>query len=251
MSNNLYDSYYTGLDSETWQWRELGGAVKADNIARIAHGLPIHSILDIGCGTGAILAQLAQANFGEAYYALDVTQAAVDLVKQREDIPHLNEAKVFDGSQIPYATKQFNLAILSHVIEHLADPKPLIQEAARVAHYVVIEVPLEANLYTTLKVHVFRSRYREEIGHIQWFSQSSFLHLLRETCGLQIVDKQLVHIPNQIYAFRKRGLAKAFVQAQLQLRHALSGLSVELYTKLLTDHYIALACEPTDSLPHA
>jgi SAM-dependent methyltransferase len=247
MSNNLYDSYYTGLDTQTWQWRELGGSVKANNIIKIADKISVHSILDIGCGTGAILAQLFQSGFGNQYYAIDVAQAAVDIVKQRNDIPKLCEARVFDGLTVPYATKQFDLAILSHVIEHLDDPTPLIREAVRVAHYVVIEVPLEANLYTVIKVHLLKSRYREEIGHIQWFSQNSFLRLLQDNCGLQIIEDRLVSMPSQVYSFRKQGIARTFVHAQLGLRRILSGISTTVYTRLLTDHYIALACEARNS----
>lgn len=243
MNNDFYESYYSALDSQTWKWRELGGTVKARNIVEVASHLGIKSVLDIGCGTGAILAQLERTHFGNAYYAIDITQTAIDIVQQRPDIPHLCEAKLFDGIHIPYKKKYFDLAILSHVVEHIADPTPLIREAARVANYVAIEVPLEANLYTLLKVKLLQSRYREEIGHIQWFSKSSFLNLLHEKCGLQIEEDRLVSLPNDVYFFRKQGISRALVRAQLELRTCIRKLSANLYTRLLTDHYIALVRE--------
>ena len=41
---------------------------------------------------------------------------------------------------------EFDLGILSHVLEHVREPGELLAEVARVAKAVVVEVPLEANL---------------------------------------------------------------------------------------------------------
>jgi SAM-dependent methyltransferase len=129
-SQEFYDSQYTEMVKmvgREWEWRELSGAVKAENIITIAHDLPIRTILDVGCGTGAVLAHLAKVNFGEHYYALDISQYAISIVNRRSDIPKLVEAKVFDGLHIPYDNKKFDLAILSHVVEHVIDPVPLLR----------------------------------------------------------------------------------------------------------------------------
>lgn len=240
-NQEFYDRLYTKMDERTWKWREMGGSVKAHNIVAIADNLPVKSVLDIGCGTGAVLAHLAKIGFGEHYYALDIAEQAINIVKHRQDIPCLVEAKVFDGSHIPYENQRFDLAILSHVIEHLVDPVPLLQEAGRVARYVVVEVPLEDNLYTRLKVGVLGSKYRQELGHIQWFSQSSFRALLERTCGLKIVRLRMVYVPDELYFFRKQRSSRVLTFLMLCFRKALRTLSPDLYARLLTDHCIALA----------
>ncbi|MDI6695064.1 MAG: class I SAM-dependent methyltransferase [Anaerolineales bacterium] len=239
-NRGFYDSQYVHMDERKWQWRELGGSVKAKNIVTIVGDLPVQSIVDIGCGTGAILASLARMSFGQHYYALDITDQAIHIVKHRSDIPNLIEAKVFDGLHIPYKNQQFDLAILSHVVEHLMDPVPLLQEATRVARYMVVEVPLEDNLYTRLKVHLFRSHYREELGHIQWFNQSNFRFLLEHTCGLEIMRMSMVYIPDELYFYRKQGIARRSTILLLGIRKAVRALSCNLYARLLTDHCIAL-----------
>ncbi len=236
----FYDSQYTQIDERRWQWRELGGSVKAKNIATIVGDLPVQSIVDIGCGTGAVLASLARMSFGQYYYALDIADQAIHIIKNRSDIPSLVEAKVFDGFHIPYENRRFDLAILSHVVEHLIDPVPLLQEATRVARYVAVEVPLEDNLYTRLKVHLLRSHYREELGHIQWFNQSSFRHLLEHICGLEIMNMSMVYVPDELYFYRKQGIARRSTLLLLGIRKALRALSSNLYARLLTDHCIAL-----------
>jgi SAM-dependent methyltransferase len=202
--------------------------------------LPVKTVLDVGCGTGAILARLARLSFGEAYYALDVAETAVALVRQRPDIPNLVEARNFDGRCIPYERHQFDLAILSHVVEHLPDPAPLIREAARVARYAVIEVPLEDNLHIHLKTNLFKSRYREEIGHVQWFNQDRFRALLAKDCRLQVMALKVVYVPDELYFFRKPGARKIPTFLLLQFRKLVRTLSDRLYTRLMTDHCIAL-----------
>jgi SAM-dependent methyltransferase len=241
MSTAFYLQYYRDMSERDWQWRELGGRVKAENIACITYDLLPESILDIGCGTGAVLVALTRLGFGRRYYAIDVAEPPVQLVRQRPDLPGLIEAQVFNGSNIPYGTQQFDLAILSHVIEHIPDPVPVIQEAARVARYVVIEVPLEDNLYTRLQVHLFGSGYREAIGHIQWFSRHSFQHLLQRQCGLHIIRAQMAPVPEPIYTFRKPDASPIYMKFQIQLRRLLFAASPQLYARLLPDHYIALA----------
>lgn len=235
-----YDSQYAQMSSRAWEWRELNSAFKAQNIIRIVGSLRFKNVLDIGCGTGAILAQLAKLGLGENYFALDIAEHAIVATKQRSDIPHLIEAKVFDGLHIPYDDNHFDLAILSHVVEHLVDPVPLVRDAARVARYVAVEVPLEDNLYTRVKVHVFRSRYRKELGHVQWFNRRTFRSLLERDCGLQVVDLRMVYVPDASYFFRKQGNPSIMTGLMLGVRKTLRSLSDGLYTSLLTDHCIAL-----------
>ena len=46
----------------------------------------------------------------------------------------LVESKLFDGARVPYPDNSFDLAYMSHVVEHLEHPRQLIYEAARVAN---------------------------------------------------------------------------------------------------------------------
>jgi SAM-dependent methyltransferase len=233
------------MNEWNWKWRELGGMVKAQNIVAIVGELPIKSVLEVGSGTGAVLAHLAELGFGESYYALDISEQAISIVSHRSDIPALVEASVFDGLHIPYESLRFDLAILSHVVEHLVDPVPLLRDAARVARYVAVEVPLEDNLYTYLKVRIFRSRYRDEVGHIQWFNQRKLKALLECACGLEVVRMRMVYLPDEIYLFRKRGGLQVLPPLMLSLRKTLRTLSDSLYAYLLTDHCIALVRFPS------
>jgi SAM-dependent methyltransferase len=235
---DFYETYYAKRSEFDHVWYEEGGVYKAQNIVKIANELRIRTVLDVGTGQGAVLAPLAAAGFVERYWAIDVAEHAVSIVRQRQDLPKLVEARVFDGRYIPYADGQFDLAILSHVIEHIPDPRPLLREAARVARYVTVEVPLEKNLHTLLKVLLGKGGYREEVGHVQWFSQSRFRSLLERDCGLEIVRMEMVYVPDELYLLRKGNTQRTAFE--LRIRKAVRLLGNRVYTRLLTDHCIAL-----------
>jgi ubiquinone/menaquinone biosynthesis C-methylase UbiE len=237
---NFYNNNYSRISLRDIQWRELSGNIKAKNIIDIVGEKRISTVLDIGAGTGAILSYLNKVNFASQYYALDISDQAIAIIKSRSDLPNLVEAGTFDGSHISYSDQQFDLGILSHVIEHLINPTELLLETGRVAKYVVIEVPLEDNLYTHMKVNLFKSRYREEIGHVQWFNYRNFSKLLRETCGFSILAMKMVYMPDDLYYFYKGSYTKFTNRLSLSAKKILRSVAPALYTRLLTDHCIAL-----------
>jgi ubiquinone/menaquinone biosynthesis C-methylase UbiE len=241
-AKEFYSEYYKDLSTRAIEWRELSGRVKANNIVTIVGDRKITNVLEIGAGTGAILSNLVKNDFGARYFAIDVAQQAIEFINNRRDIPKLVEARVYDGVHIPYYDQQFDLAILSHVIEHLQDPAPLLTETARVAKNVVIEVPLEDNVYTHIKVDLFKSRYREEIGHIQWFNKHNFEYLLNKTCRLKILSLNMVYLPDEILSFYGQSRNKLATYSNIYLRRLFRNIFPWLYPYLITDHCIALVC---------
>lgn len=239
-AQDIYAEYYAKISPRSIEWRELSGRIKAKNIINIVGDRKFASILEIGAGTGAILGNLSKAGFASKYYALDISEQAIIMIKNREDITGLMEAKTYDGLHLPYQDQQFDLAILSHVVEHLQDPAALLVEAARVARFLVVEVPLEDNLYTHIKVNLFKSHYREEIGHIQWFNQQKFSNLLSETCNFNILAIKMAYLPDEVHYFYKGSGIKIIKRLSLSVRKTMRAISPSLYSCLLTDHCIAL-----------
>ena len=110
-----YGDYYRNADLE---WRRLGAADKVLNIVSLCRSLPHDSILEIGAGDGAILERLAALGFGRDYRALEISPSAVEVVKSKA-IPRLVDCRVFDGYQLPYEDRSLDIAVLSHVLEHV------------------------------------------------------------------------------------------------------------------------------------
>jgi SAM-dependent methyltransferase len=213
-----YDAYYDGESS----WRALGAIGKAKNIVDLCSAIPHGRILDIGSGEGAILQRLSDGGFGEELYSLEISQTAVTAILQRK-ISRLRECQLFDGYAIPYKSRQFDLAILSHVIEHAEYPRKLLYEAARVADHVFIEVPLEDTLMLKPDF-VFDS-----VGHINFYSRKTIRRLV-QTCDLRVLS-QVVTNPSRAvyeYQFGRRGTLKYVLKEGL-LRVA-EPLACELFT---------------------
>jgi SAM-dependent methyltransferase len=218
-----YADYYE--DNTLTEWRRLGGIDKCKNIMRLCANLEHASILEIGCGDGAILERLAYLGFGSQFTGLEISPSAVRQVQEKK-IPHC-EAKLFDGYDLPFPEKCFDLAILSHVLEHVEYPRRLIHDAARVAKTVFVEVPLEDN-WRMSHDFVF-----DRVGHINFYNPRTIRSLV-QSCGMTILHAHLCHSALPIYVFRKgkfRGMLSYWFK-EIALRIT-SGLS----TSAMTYHY--------------
>lgn len=221
-----YEHYYDG----TSEWRRVGAIGKAENILRLCDGLNIQSVLEIGCGEGAVLARLEEEGFGEALEGLDISSSGIEALKAR-GLRRLRAAEVFDGMQIPRGEGAFDLAVLSHVIEHLEHPRQLLNEAARVARRILVEVPLEDTWRHPLDYKATPT------GHINFYSRANLRRLV-QTCGLKILRERVSNPAVQMYRHlfgRWGGVAWAAKQGLLVLPTALA-------TRLSCYHY-AVLCE--------
>lgn len=218
---NRYSSYYADGQSE---WRWLSARDKTANIVRLCRDLPHKSILDVGAGEGSILAQLSELNFGEKLFALEISESGAHTIQNRQ-IQRLRGVALFDGYQFPFASGQFDLVILSHVVEHVEYPRQLIYEAKRVAKYVFVEVPLEDTR------RLSKDYIPDSVGHINFYSKKTIRRLL-QTCGLRIVRQVVTNPSKEIYIFQHgwRGLSNFY------LKRSLLRFMPELATALFTYH---------------
>ena len=185
-----YDSYYDGGISD---WRTLGALDKVNNIVDLCGSIPHSTVLDIGSGDGALLKRLSDLNFGNKLHAVEVSQSAVATIRAR-NLPGVEECKLFNGYDLPYHDRSFDLSILSHVLEHVEHPRHLLQEAARVSEYIFIEVPLEDTIRLR-KDYLF-----DRVGHINFYSWKT-VRLLAQTCDLQVVSQTITNPSLAVYQY--------------------------------------------------
>jgi SAM-dependent methyltransferase len=219
--NRHYADFYA--DDARTAWRELGALEKARSVELVLDR-PVGRVVDIGCGEGSVIAAL-QGTLGAAGYSgFEVAPAALEVARRRHyDSPV--EFALFDGRRIPSDDKAFDVAIISHVLEHVADPRSVLHEAARVASRVVIEVPLELHLRTR--------RFRwDDTGHINVFNRRSIRYLVGG-CGLN-VERERIYCPGRdVHAF--------FGGRRAELKWALKAAALHLGGQaVFTYHYAAL-----------
>ena len=207
------------------EWRRLGAVDKARNVVELCMGLPHARVLEIGAGEGALLARLAEQGFGAELHALEVSEEAPALIRAR-GIRGLAGAAAFDGYAIPHPARAFDLAILSHVVEHLEHPRALLREAARVARAVFVEVPLED---TWRLPRDFRA---DAVGHLNFYSARSLRHLV-QSCGLEVLRERVTNPGAGSHVWRGGAIAGRLRWA---VREALLRAAPRLATSAFTYH---------------
>ena len=117
-------------DSSFLLWRQIGARYKANNIIRVCQGLPIESVIEIGCGTGAVLQELVKQRFARSYAGTDVSPAALRVASKTLG-NEFRGAFVADACSLPLPANAFSVAVLSHVLEHLERPSQAAQKPRR------------------------------------------------------------------------------------------------------------------------
>jgi ubiquinone/menaquinone biosynthesis C-methylase UbiE len=90
------------------------------------------SVLDVGCGEGYVLEELAARGAGELFGA-DVVD-----IRQEKARPF----RLYDGVELPFLDRRFDVVILSFVLHHVPDDRKraLLREALRVCRGTVVIV---------------------------------------------------------------------------------------------------------------
>jgi ubiquinone/menaquinone biosynthesis C-methylase UbiE len=225
-----YDGYFA--DPREEEWYNVCALAKADNAMQMCAELPHATLLDIGAGNGSVLQNIAQRGFAREYYALEISAGGLKSI-QAKNIPGLVECRAFDGYHIPYPDNRFDVAVLSHVVEHVEHPRMLLTEAARVARHVYVEVPLELTLFNR---GLRRDWVLDSTGHINYYNRH-LIRLLVQTCGLRVLREGVHNAAARAYAFQ--GGKKALIRHAL--KSSLLRVAPSLATFIWSYHY-GLVC---------
>jgi SAM-dependent methyltransferase len=215
------------------RWRALGARSKsAHAIALCARaGLRPATLVEIGCGDGAVLAELAARGLSPVLDGFELSPKAAAIAEQRGVA---RRVEAFDGVHVPAADRAYDLAILSHVLEHVPEPLPLLIEAARVAPHVLVEVPLEDNRSARRPA---KRRLSEAAGHLHAYSRASLGAQLR-AAGLTPRHELADPLPYEHHAFFSTPARAAVKHAVRATAHRLAPRTAE---RMFTVHYAVLA----------
>ena len=226
-----HNAHYEGVYSaQERDWRRVCAVDKADHIAGLlgAAAARVGNVLEVGCGTGAVLARLSAIGVGRDFTGIDVIDPATNLeIDGAASAPFRWSS--YDGTTIPFADGSFDLVYASHVLEHVPEPRALLYELARVSRdFIYVEVPCELHARTSRRA----LQSTLDIGHINFYTPDTF-RLLLETVGLKVKDFGTWDHSLPVHAFhssRMKGLAKSIV------RKSLLTISPGVATRLATYH---------------
>lgn len=173
-------------------------------------------VLDVGCGTGGFLRQLAALGW-EVWGiepSAEVAQAAVERLV-------VAEARIYAGvaEDADFAEGTFDLVTMWHVLEHLHDPKGVLAKAARWLRpggTLRLAVPniasLESRLFGRLWFGLDVPR------HLHHFSRATVCRLL-ESCGFT-VERIVPECQGSSLSGSVAHVADAVTRRRRQYRHS-------------------------------
>jgi len=133
VNSEEYDRMYSLEDTYWWYVARRELALKLIDL----HHVPGRRAVDVGCGTGALLAELCK-NFDADGF--DLSTKAIDFCRERG----LSSASVGNAEQLPAQSSAYDLAVTLDLLEHVDDDVAAIGELHRIlapGGLLVINVP--------------------------------------------------------------------------------------------------------------
>jgi SAM-dependent methyltransferase len=239
----FYESGYRQADpaegERLGRWRAHGARLKAGHAVALCRraGLRPSTLVEIGCGDGALLRELGERGLAAVLDGFELSAPAAEMARARA-IRGARRIEAYDGARVPAPDGAYDLAVVSHVLEHVPAPAALLAEAARVARWVLVEVPLEANRSAARPAKRAEAR---RIGHLHAFDRAAIGALLAGA-GLRPRAELSDPLPLSHHAFFASTPAqRARAAAKTAVRRVLWRAAPRRVERLLTVHYAVLA----------
>lgn len=159
-------------------------------IARLVGKYVSHnsSVLDIGCGLGQISFLIKEKNPRLPVYVADAYQQCIDMTRKCVDVSgyYLLDERNFSLEEVD---KDFDVVIMSHVLEHMLDPVGAIRKSLDVTKkdgYLILAVP-NPSRPTVLLTNVLRKHYVNR-GHVVSWDRSHWINFLEGILNLEVVE---------------------------------------------------------------
>jgi SAM-dependent methyltransferase len=167
----LYEDVYSDHDEKNQRWKALCAAENIGPIDELLSraGVAVRSVIDVGCGDGAVLSEMSMRGIGSTFVAYEIAPSAVSYVQAR-NIPGVERVRLFDGESIPEADDSFDLGVLHFVLDQALAPAELLSEVRRVARYVFVVVILDDTWRTRSKL---RSGQSDRFGRLQLYNRET------------------------------------------------------------------------------
>lgn len=155
-------------------------------VERIGKGQPL-SILDVGCGYGLALRELA--NWGHDYSGCDISSDLMEYHRTNSRWAQFQVSEI--GRPLPFDEEQFDVAILAEVVEHCYDVPALLGAVRHCLRTPGGRLILTTPYHATLKLLAlilsgrFDTHFDPQGEHIRFFTVKGLAKMLGE-CGFRV-----------------------------------------------------------------
>lgn len=191
------------LDLEWIAWRlahenaaKLGLHRSQRNAFLLDRIKPSDRVLDLGCGHGDVTAAIAEV----AARAVGIDHSAYNLAIARNAHPQVEFVEA-DAHDYLNSGRKFDVLIMSHILEHLDDPKEILRFAANNFARVYIEVP-DFDSFQLNPIRQARGRrlVYSDNDHVTEYDRHELANDL-EAGGLQIIESEFIFGVMRIWAY--------------------------------------------------
>jgi ubiquinone/menaquinone biosynthesis C-methylase UbiE len=164
---------------------------------------PRSKVLDVGCGTGFAVLQLAALLLHGKACGIDISSAMIDQAhaKVPSELQGNVEFLTSSSDQIPYASGTFDHVLCTNSFHHYLDPLRALHEMSRVlrpgGQLVILENAPDLSLYTRAWDYMLRII---EKGHVRYYRSQELGEMLHRA-GFERV--RLCHLRNHFLSHRK------------------------------------------------
>jgi SAM-dependent methyltransferase len=183
ISNEMYTSDVYINNNPTWD--DEGTAWKAGIIHGLLqmNGITPETIVEVGCGAGGILRELADMDTTIQHLTgYDISRAAIELAAQKKK----DRVAYFHSDFINSKEPGGDVLLVIDVIEHIDDFYGFLNKLKNRSKHVVFHVPLDLSCRNILKPHTMLLQ-RKLVGHLHYFSKEMVEWVLQDT-GFTIID---------------------------------------------------------------
>ena len=163
-------------------WHAADSAWKAAHIRRLlaANGIAPQSLVEVGCGAGGVIAELARSFPQARAQGFDISSDAASLWPS--DRPG-NLA--YQRADFLAVEDRADLLCLIDVFEHVDDYLGFLRALRSRARWFVFHIPLDLSVLSLVRRRYMRGR--AEVGHLHYFTRESALATLA-TAGYAVRD---------------------------------------------------------------
>jgi 2-polyprenyl-3-methyl-5-hydroxy-6-metoxy-1,4-benzoquinol methylase len=197
-----------------------------------------HTVVDLGCGEGFVSQRLASA--GNEVIGVDLLERPKYLESMKAyhrcDLSH-----GLDPEAEPLASARADRVLLLDVIEHLADPEPVLRACRKLLApqgIAIITVPNVANISVRLSLALGRFEYADrgilDRTHLRFYTRRSARRLL-EANGFEVIRERATVIPVEL------ALAMSPSNPGVALLNRFLGIATRFFPRLLGYQFLFVA----------
>ncbi|MDX9750329.1 MAG: methyltransferase domain-containing protein [Flavobacteriales bacterium] len=168
-------------------WHAEDAPFKAGRVLELLRRRPVphRTIAEVGCGSGAILIELARhLPDADAFVGHDISADAIAIARRHQHPRVRFELGDFTatGDDGPH-----DLVLVIDVIEHLRDYFTFLDGIRPKGRHTIFHIPLDMCLWALLR-EAMLIESKERVGHIHNFTEDFILSILADH-GFEVLDK--------------------------------------------------------------